>query len=185
MSNTNIPEPEQGMDHGEMTPEELLELERQRNAALEAELAPFRAFKARLALSLRANVTSGNITADQMIAHADAFPPYAVGVRVEAGDILRLADERLVKVVQGHTTQADWVPGHSSTLALYTVVETQGGQPVDPDNPPADLPWQAGVAYKVGDVREHNGQDYECIQAHTSQAGWEPSKTAALWQLKG
>lgn len=182
MSNTNIPEPEQGMDHGEMTPEELLELERQRNAALEAELAPFRAFKARLALSLRANVTSGNITADQMIAHADAFPPYAVGVRVEAGDILRLADERLVKVVQGHTTQADWVPGDPSTLALYTIVETQGGQPVDPDNPPADLPWQAGVEYKAGDIRTEESQRYRCLQAHTSQAGWNPSATPALWE---
>lgn len=46
MSNTNIPE--QGMDHGEMTPEELQALEAERIAAYEAELAPFKAIKERL-----------------------------------------------------------------------------------------------------------------------------------------
>ena len=169
-----------------MTPEELLELERQRNAALEAELAPYRAMKERLAMSMRANVMAGNITAEQMVSKKNAFPSYQVGVRVEPGDILRLADNRLVKVVQGHTTQADWVPGTSATLALYNIVETTGGgDPVDPDNPPAGtLPWQANVAYKVGDVREHGGKDYECLQAHTSQTGWEPPNVAALWKLK-
>ena len=48
MSNTNIPEPEQGMDYGEMTPEELQALEAERIAAYEAELAPFKAIKERL-----------------------------------------------------------------------------------------------------------------------------------------
>lgn len=41
--------------------------------------------------------------------------------------------------------------------------------------------WAAGVAYTV-DVRvRYEGKLYRCVQAHTSQAGWEPSETPALW----
>lgn len=48
MSNTNIPEPEQGMEHGGLTEEELQALEEERKAAYEAELAPYKALKERL-----------------------------------------------------------------------------------------------------------------------------------------
>lgn len=168
-----------------MTPEEELELERQRNAALEAELAPYRALKAKMEMSLRANITAGNISDEVLSENKDIFPEYSVGVALKVGDIFRTADGKLYKTIQAHTTQADWVPG-PATLALYNVVETTaGGDPVDPDNPPAGtLPWQAGVAYKVGDVREHEGQDYECLQAHTSQTGWEPPSAASLWEKR-
>lgn len=43
------------------------------------------------------------------------------------------------------------------------------------------LPWEADVAYVVGDRRREDDKLYKCIQAHTSQAGWEPSKVPALW----
>ena len=43
------------------------------------------------------------------------------------------------------------------------------------------LPWEADVAYIVGDRRRETDKLYKCIQAHTSQAGWEPSKVPALW----
>jgi len=42
--------------------------------------------------------------------------------------------------------------------------------------------WQAGVAYSVGDLVTY-GSTYECIQAHTSQVGWEPDNAAFLWSL--
>ncbi|WP_143591063.1 cellulase family glycosylhydrolase [Thermoactinospora rubra] len=45
--------------------------------------------------------------------------------------------------------------------------------------------WQAGVPYAVGDRVTHNGTDYECLQAHTSQPGWEPPNTASLWKPLG
>lgn len=41
--------------------------------------------------------------------------------------------------------------------------------------------WAAGVSYKVGDRRRYDGKLYRCIQAHTSQAGWEPLSVPALW----
>lgn len=173
------------MDHPGMSPEELLEIERQRAAALEAELAPFRAFKAKMELSLRANVTAGNISDEVLAENKNIFPQYHPGMALKVGDIFRTDDGKLYKTIQAHTTQADWVPG-PTTLALYNVVETTaGGDPVDPSNPPDEiLPWQAGVAYKVGDARSYNGTVYDCLQGHTSQAGWEPPSVPALWKAR-
>ncbi|GAA2679083.1 carbohydrate-binding protein [Nonomuraea recticatena] len=42
--------------------------------------------------------------------------------------------------------------------------------------------WQAWTSYTIGTRVTHNGVDYECIQAHTSQPGWEPSNVPALWK---
>ena len=41
--------------------------------------------------------------------------------------------------------------------------------------------WVPGVAYTVGQLRQHNGTLYRCVQAHTSQTGWEPGVAASLW----
>lgn len=41
--------------------------------------------------------------------------------------------------------------------------------------------WQTGVAYTVGQLRNWGNKLYKCVQAHTSQAGWEPDKAASLW----
>lgn len=41
--------------------------------------------------------------------------------------------------------------------------------------------WAAGVAYAVGKRVKHDGKLYRCVQAHTSQEGWEPPVTPALW----
>ena len=41
--------------------------------------------------------------------------------------------------------------------------------------------WDAGVSYAVGDRRKYDGLLYRCVQAHTSQVGWEPPIVAALW----
>lgn len=42
-------------------------------------------------------------------------------------------------------------------------------------------PWAVGAAYAL-DVRVRYGNKlYKCVQAHTSQAGWTPDATPALW----
>ena len=44
-------------------------------------------------------------------------------------------------------------------------------------------PWAPGTAYAVGDVAGYDDGEgprlYECRQAHTSQADWQPPSTAA------
>src|SRR5580704_10687204 len=41
------------------------------------------------------------------------------------------------------------------------------------------------VAYAVGALVTENGNEYKCLQAHTSQAGWDPANVPALWSLVG
>ena len=41
--------------------------------------------------------------------------------------------------------------------------------------------WAAGTAYKVDERCEHADKLWKCLQAHTSQDGWEPEKVPALW----
>lgn len=46
--------------------------------------------------------------------------------------------------------------------------------------------WDGGsVVYAVGDIVAYNGALYRCAQAHTSQAGWTPDATRALWTPMG
>lgn len=42
--------------------------------------------------------------------------------------------------------------------------------------------WDAGVAYSVGYKVQYDGRLWRTLQAHTSQNGWEPENTPALWE---
>ena len=41
--------------------------------------------------------------------------------------------------------------------------------------------WHANTEVQVGDVFTYKGALWRCIQAHTTQGGWQPDKTPALW----
>lgn len=41
--------------------------------------------------------------------------------------------------------------------------------------------WAAGVDYATGYKVQHGSRLWRCIQAHTSQYGWEPENAPALW----
>jgi chitodextrinase len=43
--------------------------------------------------------------------------------------------------------------------------------------------WQENVSYQIGDIVEHNGSEYKCIQDHTSQADYSPKDSVSLWRL--
>ena len=43
--------------------------------------------------------------------------------------------------------------------------------------------WSANMAYFVGDMVMYESQQYECIQSHTSQEGYEPDQNPALWRV--
>ncbi len=42
--------------------------------------------------------------------------------------------------------------------------------------------WQPNTAYTAGTLVTFNGQEFKCLQSHTSQVGWEPPNVPALWQ---
>lgn len=41
--------------------------------------------------------------------------------------------------------------------------------------------WAAGQAYTVGYKVQHGVKLWSCLQAHTSQDGWEPENAPSLW----
>ena len=41
--------------------------------------------------------------------------------------------------------------------------------------------WASDTAYPAGYKVQHGGKMWRCVQAHTSQAGWEPENAASLW----
>ena len=61
------------------------------------------------------------------------------------------------------------------------------GEASTPDPLPVDgYPvWEPWIAVKVGDPYVHDGILYTAIQAHTTQAGWEPPAVPALWKKVG
>ena len=104
----------------------------------------------------------------------ESFAEWRSGLHVAVGDVLRY-DRVTYEVIQAHTTQADWVPPNVPALFRVFRESTEpGGEPE---------PWQAGVAYGVGELVTHEGSTYGCLQAHTSQTGWEPPNVPALWQV--
>lgn len=42
--------------------------------------------------------------------------------------------------------------------------------------------WAPNTAYAVGALVMYQNVEYKCIQAHTSEVGWEPPNVPALWQ---
>ena len=77
----------------------------------------------------------------------------------------------------------DMAPG-VAVAALAFVTLAEGGQ-ID-DTTAAEHAaqfegWAPSVSYKTGAIRSHEGLLYRCIQAHTSQTGWEPAAADSLW----
>ena len=67
---------------------------------------------------------------------------------------------------------------------IRTSIDNVTGTMEDADaakNPMLFLPWETDTKYSVGDRRRHVGKVYKCLQAHTSQVGWEPPAVPALW----
>ena len=75
----------------------------------------------------------------------------------------------------------DYDPDMSVTKAYQLLKETEGFE----DAEDVIDQWSANMAYFVGDTVVHDGSEYECIQSHTSQAGWEPPNVHALWKAEG
>lgn len=70
------------------------------------------------------------------------YPVWAAGIAVEAGQRYQYGD-RLYKVGQAHTTQADWTP--DATPALWTVIDVEHAGTIDDP-----IPAVAGMEYTKG-----------------------------------
>lgn len=41
--------------------------------------------------------------------------------------------------------------------------------------------WHPWLPYEAGDIVNHNGILYRCLQAHTSEDAWSPPQAPSLW----
>lgn len=91
----------------------------------------------------------------------DLYPPWKEDLSVGVGERYRYWGQ-LYKVVQAHTTQADWTP--DKTPALFVKVSVE-------EWPEWVQPTGAHDAYSIGDKVVHNGKHWE--SAYDSNT-WEP-----------
>ena len=131
-----------------------------------------------LGLLLRSAVADGKLTDEDLLSVQPALEGRAwqAGLSVQIGDVYSHGGF-LWRCIQAHTTQNGWEP--DKVPALWRKVE------IIHEN--TKRIWQAGVDYALGDsvfYPDENGTEYACITAHTSQTGWEPPNTPALWQKK-
>ena len=105
------------------------------------------------------------------------YEPWEVDEAVAVGDI-RSYEDKLYKVVQAHTTQAEWTP--PQTPALWTEIAppaTEDGEEIVPE---WKQPTGGHDAYSIGDKVLYDGKVYESvIDANT----WSPSDYPAGWRV--
>lgn len=117
---------------------------------------------------------------DQAMEVATVYPEYKVGKSYKTGEMFtdgqnKVGDPQLYRVVQDHTSQADWAP--ALTPALYTPVGlTEAGYPI------WSQPVGAHDAYNTGDIVEHNSVLYESLADGNV---WEPGTpgTENVWKV--
>ena len=72
----------------------------------------------------------------------------------------------------------------SETGGIMFVTLAECGQ-IDPataaEHTELFAPWACPVNYTAGQIRQHGGKLYKCLQAHASQEGWTPDAAPSLW----
>lgn len=119
---------------------------------------------------------AASLSDEQAMEVATIYDPWLVGKTYSAGEFVTygqngVGDPQLYKVVQVHTSQADWTP--DATPALYIPIG------LDDDGYPVwSQPTGAHDAYNKGDIVDYNDTLYESLidgnvySPETYPAGW-------------
>ena len=117
------------------------------------------------------------LTDEEAMEIATVYPAYEVGKAYAVNEMLiygvnTVGDPQLYRVVQAHTSQADWTP--DATPALYTPIGlTEEGYPV------WSQPTGAQDAYNIGDIVDYNGTLYKSL---IDGNVWSPEAYPAGWE---
>ena len=109
---------------------------------------------------------------------ATVYPVWQVGIAYAVGDIIsygtnNAGDPQLYKVVQAHTSQADWTP--DATASLYDAFGlNESGYPI------WTQPSGAHDAYNTGDIVDYNGTLYKSL---IDGNVWSPEAYPAGWEV--
>lgn len=104
---------------------------------------------------------SAGLTEEQAMEVVAVFDPWQVGKTYAVGDYVTygingVGDPQLYRVVQAHTSQADWTP--DVTPALYDAIGLD-----DSGYPVWSQPTGAHDAYNAGDIVNYNGKLYKSL----------------------
>jgi hypothetical protein len=122
------------------------------------------------------DIAGATLTEDQALICVRLYKPWEVGKAYTVGEYMTygvngVGDPQLYKVVQDHTSQADWTP--DATPALYDAIG------LDPDGYPVwNQPTGAHDAYNIGDIVNYNGTLY---QSTIDGNIWAPDAYPAGW----
>ena len=120
---------------------------------------------------------AASLTEEQAMEVATVYSAWAEGKNYIAGAFLTygensVGDPQLYKVVQEHTSQADWTP--DKTPSLYAAIGLdEKGYPV------WSQPTGAHDAYNTGDIVDYNGKLYESL---TDGNIYSPEAYPAGWR---
>lgn len=104
---------------------------------------------------------AASLTDEMAMEIATVYPAYEEGKTYMANDMFtygtnNVGDPQLYRVVQNHTSQADWIP--SATPSLYTPIGlNEKGYPV------WSQPTGAHDSYNKGDIVDYNGVLFESL----------------------
>lgn len=118
------------------------------------------------------------LTEEQAIEVATVFPAWEANRSYAVGDIVSygtnpVGDPQLYKIVQAHTSQADWLP--DATASLYDPIGLD-----DSGYPVWSRPSGAHDAYNTGDIVSYNGTLYKSlIDGNT----WSPDEYPDGWEV--
>lgn len=116
---------------------------------------------------------SANLTDEDALSAVELFPSWEAGKAYEANDRV-LYDGKLYKVVQAHTSQADWTP--AATPALFTEVAQPGEIPV------WKQPTGAQDAYNTGDKVHYPDADSAVYESLIDGNVWAPDAYPHGWK---
>lgn len=112
------------------------------------------------ALQLRAMIEKASVSLpdEDALEAVELFPVWAADTAYAADQRLRYGD-KLYKVRQDHTSQADWLPDR--TPSLYAEVE-KPGQGDTPENP---IPYGGNMELLEGKYYSEDGAVYRCFRS--------------------
>jgi hypothetical protein len=104
---------------------------------------------------------AASLTEEQAMEVATVYGAWAEGKNYIAGAFLTygensVGDPQLYKVVQEHTSQADWTPDKTPSLYVAIGLDEKG-------YPVWSQPTGAHDAYNTGDIVDYNGKLYESL----------------------
>lgn len=123
-------------------------------------------------LRLELNSIISPMTDEEAVERAILFPTWTIGEEYTVGTRVRYGG-RIFKVLQAHTSQADWTPSRAPSL-FAEVLTSEDGEPQEWQQPSSTNP------YLTGDKVIYNGLVYESLIDNNV---WSPDAYPQGWQL--